>query len=91
MITSLSSIVFYPETFKASGGKTPTDPIPNKIPIEKCNLSHFNMSDNKLESFPYYALHKMKNLKKIDLGRNNIVKLLDDQERKDLNTISQQI
>ena len=85
MITNLSSIVFYPDSFT---GKTPSkDPISSKIPIEKCALTHFNISDNRLESFPYYALHKMDKLKKLDLGRNNIVKLLDDQEQKDLQVI----
>ena len=39
------------------------------------------MSDNLLESFPYYALHRMKDdLKKVDLSRNRITRLLDDQE-----------
>ena len=34
-----------------------------------------------LESFPYYALHMMKDkLKKVDLSRNRITRLLDDQE-----------
>ena len=88
MITNLSSIVFYAESFN---GKTPpTDPIPSKIPIENCALTHFNMSDNRLESFPYYVLHRMEKLKKLDLGRNNIVKLFDDQEQKDLQVIIQQ-
>ena len=54
--------------------------------IAGCHLTHFNMSDNRLDSFPYYALHKMEMVKKIDLGRNRITSILDDAERNLLST-----
>lgn len=73
MITNLNQIVFN----KDSSGDT----IQTRNAINDCQLKTFYMADNKLETFPFYALHKMDTLKKIDLGRNNIRVLLDDQER----------
>lgn len=40
------------------------------------------MSDNAIEAFPWGAIHRMKKLKHLDMGRNKMRRLLDEGEQK---------
>ena len=62
--------------------------------VPDTELTHLNLSDNSFEAFPYVAIYLMGEncLKKVDLSRNRLTTLLDDNERKVFrNSIRQQL
>lgn len=80
MVPSFSQLILSDESEEEARGRGNEF---GRSTIPEINLTHLNISDNQFEAFPWVAIHKMgPYLKKINMSRNNLTTLMDDNERK---------
>ena len=62
----------------------------NRTLIPDVSLVTLNLSNNHFECFPWVAIHDMKELREINLGRNRMTQIFDVQEKKEMQKIINQ-